>query len=428
MMHQRKGFVMNYVEKMISTLEEGNLKEAEKYYKRVKSLGTDEDKFYLAEELYHLGFLEEAKELFEGLLKKFPGEGELVVLLAETLVEMNNEEEAMSLLSGLNEKDPEYPRALLLLADLYQMQGLFEVSEQKLIKAKSILPYEPIIDFALGELYSETGRFLEALRHYQELIKADMKEVAGVQINQRIAESLSAGGAFEEALIQYEEALEDHLEINTLFGYAFTAFQAGFYQKAIEKFNAVKELDPDYHSVYLLLAKAYEREEDLKNSLQTIKEGIKHDEYNKEMYFFGGKIALKLGEEEEAEKLLRESLAIDQGYLDAALTLNKLFQKQDRFEDILEIVNIIENEGEEDPQLYWDSAVANQGVENYKDALKQYQRAYTFFKEHPEFLKEYGDFLVEEGRHQEAMKIYQQLLNKQPSNDEVLSILERLQE
>ena len=78
---------------------------------------------------------------------------------------------------------------------------------------------------------------------------------------------LSTSGSFEESLPYYEKALDEKLEINTLFGYAFTAFQAGFYRTAIERFNELKELDPEYHSLYLPLAKAYEHEEELESSL-----------------------------------------------------------------------------------------------------------------------------------------------------------------
>ena len=63
--------------------------------------------------------------------------------------------------------DPNYPEALLLLADLFQMEGLYEVSEQKLLEAKKLLPNEGVIDFALGELYSEEGKFIEAIRCYE---------------------------------------------------------------------------------------------------------------------------------------------------------------------------------------------------------------------------------------------------------------------
>ncbi|WP_064091035.1 tetratricopeptide repeat protein [Rossellomorea aquimaris] len=419
---------MSYGEQMITSLEEGNLEEAKKQYEQVLKFGSHEDKFSLAEELHQLGFLEEAKELYENLLQYYPGEGELLVEVAEVLVEMDQEEEAINNLALIEEDDPTYPRALLLLADLYQMQGLFEVSEQKLIQAKKILPEEPVIDFGLGELYAETGRFLEAIRHYDTLIKNGITELGGTNVHQRLAEAYSVGGAFEEALTHYEKALEKNLEINTLFGYAFTAFQAGFYEKAIEKFVSVKELDPEYHSVYLLLAKSYEHDEQLQESLETIQEGVKQDEFNKELNLFGGKISLKLGLEEEAEKFLREALALDPGYVEAALLINKLFFTQDRYEDVLEIAQMLTVEGEEEPQVNWDLAKAYEGLEEYNYALKQYRIAYNYFKNQQQFLIEYGQFLVEEGLRGEAIEVYKHLIKMDPSNDEWQELIERLQD
>ena len=419
---------MNYAEEMLTALENGDLEKAKKHFKRVKNLGADEEKFSLAESLYHLGFLEECKELLEVLLAKYPGEGELLVMLSEVLVEMDDEEGALDLLSEMNEADPDYPRALLLQADLYQMQGLFEVSEQKLLQAKKILADEPVIDFALGELYLEIGKFLEAIRSYETVLNSGKTNVGGVDVHQRMGEALSAGGDFERALEHYAKALEDHLEINTLFGYAFTAYQAGYYSQAIEKLESVKELDPDYTSIYLLLSKAYEHEEELEKSIETVQEGIKHDEFNKELLFHGGKILLKLGREEDAEQYIRESLALDQGYMEAALTLNKLFLQQERYEDMLEIIKLMESEGEEEPQLHWDAAIAYEKTEDYKEALKQYRLAYTFFKEHTEFLQEYGYFLIEEGKHGEAREVFSELTKKDPSNEEWAMVLERLEE
>ena len=127
-----------------------------------------------------LGFLNEAKELYELLLVTYPNEGELKVSLAEILIEMDKESDAISYLDSIQEDDPDYPRALLILADLYQMQGLVEVSENKLRQAKQLLPDESIIDFALGELYASEGKNNEAIKFYEELLNRGKTLIAGV--------------------------------------------------------------------------------------------------------------------------------------------------------------------------------------------------------------------------------------------------------
>ncbi|MGD6856927.1 tetratricopeptide repeat protein [Bacillus infantis] len=416
---------MDKVNKIISLLENGQHEEALRDYAQILDKGSHEERFVLGEELFQLGLLEESKALIERLLESYPDEGELLVLLAELHIDLANEEEAMLVLERISEKDPSYPQALLLLADLYQMEGLYEVSEQKLLKAKSILDEEVIIDFALGELYLEQGKFIEAIKSYEKVLETS-REIAGTNVNQRMAEALSAGGAFEEAIPFYEKALEARLEINTLFSYAFTALQAGINRTAIEKFKEVKELDPEYHSLYLHLARAYEREEELENSFEAVQEGIKHDEFNKDLFFYGGRLALKLARENEAEDMLRMALVLDPEFTEAALTLNKLFIKQERYRDVLDIVDTMEAQEEEEPQFLWDAASALQELEEYSLALNKYQQAYTYFKEQSDFLSDYGYFLMEEGKWAEAAEIFKKLLEQDPSNEEYLDIVQRL--
>ena len=416
---------MERVNEILSLLENGQQQQALKYYQDILKSGNNDERFVLGEELLQLGFLEEAKSLFKVLLDTYPEEGELLVLVAETEMEIGNEEMAISYLEKINPNDPSFPQGLLLLADLYQMDGLYEVSEMKLLEAKNILPDEPIIDFALGELYAEQGRIKDAINAYQ-LVLPKEKVIAGININGRIADNLSAGGAFEDAIPYYEKAIEDRVEINTVFNLALTALQAGFYPMAINRFEEVKALDPSYHSLYLYLARAYEHEEMLDDAYKAVKDGWKQDEFNKELYLFGGKLALKLGNEESAESHFREALAIDPEYTEAVLLLNKLFLTQDRFEDILELVEMMDNQDMEEPQLFWDAARAFHGMEKYSEALNKYQSAYTFFKEQPDFLYDYGYFLLEEGKREDAAEIFNKLLQSDPSNDEYIEIVQRL--
>ncbi|WP_019154292.1 tetratricopeptide repeat protein [Robertmurraya massiliosenegalensis] len=416
---------MDKISKIITLLENGQHEEAIKKYEAILRNGTNDERLLLGEELFHYGFLDEAKALYERLLEAYPEEGEILVTLAEICLEQGKEDEALQTLDKIRDTDPSFPESLLLQADLYQMEGLYEVSEQKLLKAKSVLPNEVIVDFALGELYLEQGRFIEAIKSYKKVLPVE-KEIAGVSINQRLGDAYSAGGAFEEALPHYERALDESLEINTLFHYAFTALQAGMTKTAIEKFTELKELDHEYHSLYLYLAKAYEREEELELSFETIQEGLRYDEYNKELYFIGGKIALKLGKEDEAEVFLRQALVLDPEFIEAGLTINKLFLHHERYEDVLEIVGIFESNGIEEPHMIWDEAVALQNLEKYSQALNKYQLAYNFLKNDQEFLTDYGYFLMEEGKRDDAAEIFNVLLANDPSNEEFAEVVQRL--
>ncbi len=416
---------MEKVEKIISLLENGRHKEAMKSYKFILHSGSSEERFVLGEELLRRGFLEEAKALFEKLLQIYPEEGELRVLYAEACLELGEEDRAMLILNEIHEEDPAFPQALLLLADLYQMQGLYEVSEHKLLKAKEILPDEVLIDFALGELYLEEGKFIEAIKSYNKVIEKET-EIAGVNIHQRLGDAYSAGGSFEEAVFHYEKALDERLEINTLFNYGLTAFQAGMNRKAIEKFTEVMELDPEYHSLYLYLALSHEKEGELEKGFETVLQGIKYDEFNKDLFFCGGRIAAKLGKDEKGIELLQKALELDPEFIEAALLLSKFYLKREYYHDVLALLQGMRDYGIEEPQFLWDEAAALWHLEEYSQALNKYEEAYTYFKNDPNFLTEYGYLLMEEGKREKAAELFTKVLEKDPSNESIQDVLERL--
>ncbi|WP_233711079.1 tetratricopeptide repeat protein [Lederbergia citrisecunda] len=413
---------------MLKYIEEQNLSKAEKQFKKVKISGTDDEKYMLATSLAQYGYLDEAKELYEILLRFYPDEGELKLNLAELLVEMDQDDEALQYLESISKDDPNYPASLLVEADLYEMQGLFEVSENKLLKAKEIVPDESVVDYALGELYMTQGRFLEAARSFSILLTEESNVIEGVDINSRMAEALSAGGAFEDALAYYKKSLKNKTDIDLLFAYGLTAYQSAQYKVAIRAFKQLRDIDPHYHSLYLYLARSLEHEEKLDEALEVAEAGLKEDEFNKDLHYFAGKLALKIGDENKAEHFFRQALVLDPEYTESAISLNRLLIHQERYESVLEITEMFFEGGGADPQFHWDAAVSYQHTEQYAQALNEYEHAYNDLKNNQDFLVDYGYFLMEEGNGRAAAEIFKMLAEKDPANEEWISLLERLEE
>ncbi|GAF19841.1 TPR repeat protein [Bacillus sp. JCM 19046] len=97
--------------------------------------------------------MEQAKHIINQLLELYPDEGSLFILAAEMMIDADEEDEAIEQLLEVREDDDSFLQAQLLLADLYQLQALDEVAEQKLLAAAKKAPEEMIITYALGEFY-----------------------------------------------------------------------------------------------------------------------------------------------------------------------------------------------------------------------------------------------------------------------------------
>ncbi|AWC28203.1 tetratricopeptide repeat protein [Bacillus cytotoxicus] len=418
---------MQKFEQAVSYIENGEVEKGLQQLKEQVKQGTDEEKYDIARYYHTLGFVDEALAIAEDLHLLYPEESEFTIFLAELYIDLDKEDEAIEVLHDIPEDDDFYVQSLLLVADLFQMQGFDDVAEQKLLKAKEIMPEEPVIIFGLAELYSSKGEEKKAIQYYQSLL-AEHKVMGGVIIALRLAETLSAVGNWEEAIPYYEEGLEEQKDIHSLFGYAFTLYQGEEYQRAISVWQELKELDPEYASLYMYLAKCYEKEGMLQESYETLHDGIKVDELSVPLYVELANIAAKLGKMAEAEEVLQKALRLDPGHLGAILKYVYILKGQEKYEELIRVVENARESGEQDAQLLWDLAFAKKQLEMYSDALKHYESAYTSFKNHPDFLEEYGYFLLEEGMRKEAKEVFTRLIQLDPTQIHIEELLYNLED
>lgn len=411
---------------MLQAIQNGDLQQIDAFLETFLMNEAPGEQYEVAELLMHYGYLEEANRVLEHLSFLFPEEAQITIDRANVCMEMGNEDDALELLLTIPNDVPEYPQALLVLADYYQMQGLFEVAEKHINSALEMLPNEPLLQFAKAELLFETGRFVEATRIYEELYEQD-KQFAGILLSARLAEVYRAGAAYETALEYYMEALEEEVTPDLLFGSAYAAFQSEKYETAIQQLEDLKELDPDYFSAYLLLAESYAMLDDNKRAYKVIQEGLTRDEYDKSLYLFAGKIALKNSLSDEAENYLQQAIALDSEYMEAILILMSIYAQQERYKDVIDLFEHLQNEDFDWTALYPYVAEAYDKEEEFDKAYEIYKSAYTDFKEDVSFLEKYCYFLIEDGKREEAYAVAQQLALLEPTEQEWQILLERFE-
>ena len=149
---------MTYSEQMLDQLQKGELTAAKGTFRRALAHDSDDMLFSLAEELYGLGFLRQARRTYLTLLDRYPDEDELRTNLATIAIDEGHNDEALSYLAQVQPDSPAYLEALLVAADLYQTEEEFEITEQKLKEAEQLAPDEPAVQFALAEFYFLVGR------------------------------------------------------------------------------------------------------------------------------------------------------------------------------------------------------------------------------------------------------------------------------
>ena len=417
---------MNNGQKMLEALQNNQLDEANDFFKRALATDSDEQLYHLADDLYHLGFLEETQMIYKQLLALYPEDDELKIGLAEIAIEANEIDSAMDWLLDIPEESETFPQALLVLADLYQVQGLYEVSEQKLLKAKDILPDEPVIQFALAELHFSMGKYAQAIRAYEELMIQGYDEFTGVNLANRCGSAYSALGDLDQAVEYLEQSVEENETVNGLFELGVTYMQQKEFKRANEMFFKLKDLDPSYTSVYPNLAQSLEEENQLEKAAEVIQEGLRMDQYNYELFAIGAEVALKLEQEETAEDYYLEAIALALENESLQLAYSNLLLKQERIEETVNLIDQALQNGQSDPQFYWNLAVANEKLEEYDKAEQAFEQAYPAFRQNKDFLKSYIYFLREAGNRTTIKQAVTDYLLIEPSDEEILGILEEI--
>lgn len=417
---------MTNSEKMLQALDNENLIEAQLMLQEALQKDDDDTLADLGQELLSLGFLDESRTIFTQLIEKFPEAEGLNIPLAEIAIENDQIDDAFEYLDKISKESDSYVQSLLLSADLYQVIGIPEVSEVKLKEAHNLMPDEPVIQFALGELYFVTGKYTEAIECYERLLTNEVFVVSSVSVNERIGSCYSMIGSFELAIPFLETAIEEQRTDDRLFQLAFTYLQLQENQKAIAILEELRTLNPHYEALYVPLAEALQNEEQLEYARKVLTEGLRENPYKIDLYHAASENAYRLKDSESAVDFLKKGLLLGDKTDETLLTLSNLYIKNQKFEEAISMIDKMEER--DNPYAEWNLALAYNELEEFSLARVHFEQAYHELAHEPEFLKEYGLFLREEGQAKEAKNILLHYLQHEPEDHEIHILINEFEE
>lgn len=406
----------SYSAQMLDAIEGGQLERAHELLRLAQTNDDDETQFNLAEELYGIGFTPEAKQLYESLLGKYPDEGDVLTALADIAVTDGDSDAALEYLSRIHPDNPAYVQALLAVADLYQTQGLYEVSAQKLREAAQLAPDEPVITFAQGELNRAWGHTQDAAAAYLRLLDQGEDIVAGVNVRGRYGEALGNLGRYEDAVAVFDDVGVDALTLDETFQLGVMDIELKEYKDATDALQRVVEQDATYTSAYLPLAQAQQAMGDTTGALQTVQAGIAQDDTNADLFALGGTLALDLDDAETGERYFQSALAIDPNNQAHRLDWSNFLLHEGRDQENVDFLGALDEDGNSDPQLYWNLARSQERLEEYDAARANYLLAFGTFQDRPSFLRDIAQFFRTTAAAAEERAALQRLVQLEPDD------------
>lgn len=417
---------MSYSEQMLADLANGDMNGAREAFTAALAHDDDETRYNLAGELYALGFTGQAQRLYEELLGKYPDLDEIKTVLADIAVSNGKPDAALAYLADIGPDSDAYGQALMTAADVYQTQGLYEVSEQKLKTAAQALPDEPVITFALGELYRAWGKDGEAAAAYAQLLDDGETEFAGVDVATRYASELANLGQYEDAIAAFESVGDSKLDVDAAFQLGGLYLQTQNWPRAITLLSHVVEQDASFASAYLPLAQAQDATGRQEDALATVQSGLQVDDTNPSLFTLGANLALKQEQPELARTYLQKALNIDPENQTVMLEWSNFLLSQHEDAANIDFLNGIDREGDVDPQIYWNLAKSQDRLDQVDDARANYLLAFSAFQNSPDFLQEIIDFFQSTGATAELKAALTRYLKLVPSDTDRAAQLDEL--
>ncbi|MBD5806606.1 tetratricopeptide repeat protein [Limosilactobacillus walteri] len=419
---------MTYSEQMIDQLEAGKLKEAQNSFKLALINDDDDMLFSLAEELYALGFLQQARTIYLKLLERYPDEDELKTNLATIAIDEGHNDEALSYLAQIKPNSPAYVQALLVAADLYQTEEEFEVTEEKLKEAYALAPDEPAVEFALGEFYFMVGQFADAIQYYFQLIKNGYTDFAKVDIAGRLGICYAQSGQFKKALGYFKQVKPEYQTSDVRFQKGLTLLQLGETEEAIKTLEDLINDDDQYASAYPELARAYEKENKYQQALRVVQEGLGVDQYNEYLYSLAAEIVSHLGNHKLMHKYLTKAHELAPENMTITLQYSNFLLHQHDDKTNIELLSPLVKEDEIDPQVYWNLAQSYQRTDQLELAGKYYEAALPAYSENPTFLKDLINYYRETGETDKLMDELEHYLRLVPTDTEMQDLYDQYED
>ena len=403
------------MEDIYKLIDDINLQKLDNLDSRVNDALTsnnDDALFILGETLYNFGLTPQGLEVFRTLYHKYPDESELLIYFIEGLMSENQTDEALEYLSQVAISTEK----LMLEADLYQQINMTEVAIDKLIEARELEPNDPIIHFALAEMLYFDGQYLRATREYEVVLDTGEYEVNGINLFARMADCALQSGNYSDAINLYDEINEDEMTSEDFFKKAIAYEKNDITHEAIKITKNLLSKDPDFIQGYFYLQSLYKNEKNYPDAIETGKEGLRLNQFYKELMVSTGSLEIEHGDANEGVELLKQALEVDNAYHEPLLILSDLFRNEEDYEAIIALLSYVD-EDDLDPVFMWHLAHAFGQEERDKEAQHFFELAYPTMKTQSAFLSDYYYYLIEIGYKEKAKTILQQLIEMDPSNE-----------
>lgn len=217
---------------------------------------------------------EEALEYIKSFIKKSPHDQEVLTIQADIYNSLDEYSKALDSYISAYRQNPETFKKPVTMGNLLIKEGRESEAVTLLSPLESI---KPRVNEVLGDIHYNKKEYTDAIKHYTLL---DNYKVTGNN-RMNLGKSYYRNKEYDKALESFTEAekiIDDKVWINTWI--ARTHNKLNNTQKAIEAFNGVISLNPDFVQSYIGLGDIYRKQDDISRAKAYYEKALDIDPLN----------------------------------------------------------------------------------------------------------------------------------------------------
>jgi tetratricopeptide (TPR) repeat protein len=398
---------------------------------------------------------EDAKEAhnhLDLLRKQQPDSADTHLAWARYYAVQSSPAEAMQEIQKAINADPSRSESYLDLAMLQDHNKQPDLAEISFKKAAELGPKSVNAQLALGAFYMSRNRLPEAEQQFKHAIDVDPKDPAPRADYVRLLMAQGKKDQAEAFLKQTKKDLSDNSEGYRMLGDFY--FANGDVDKATTEYSSLssdhpKDIDVKRNYVQLLILKnrldeatrlnneilkanprdpdalVYRgqiqlRQNDIGGAVDSLQQALKNDSSNAPGHYWLGLAFKAQRNEAQAESELRAAVDLRPDYIDAQRELADLEIRRGDLDALTQTAQQMVTVAPNAPYGYTLRALAEMSHQRYSDAEQDLLRASRVAPDNPVAYVQMGNLHQLQKQYPEAIKFYQQALDKDPSSTDAL--------
>jgi len=302
----------------------------------------------------------------------------LKVGLSAFYARTNQLDKAQSILREGIEQAPNDASRYLVLSQLLVSKVSVESAEKELLTAIKNKPNLFDLKFALIKLYRRIGKRKEAKAILRNIVEEERFDVNGVKARNQLAEMFLEEGDIVQAKINIDEVLAEYPHENeSIFMSSKIALSKNDAITAINGFRTVVKNNPKLADASLLLAQAYEMNNEASLAETELKRAIETNPVDDKVHINYARYLASKGRTSEATSVVDRALTYfkdSYGLLDIKL---KISASQGSESDVLRLLDMMEQTDSTKDEVNITRGQYFLSKKNADKALEQFEIAYT---------------------------------------------------